>query len=178
MVVMVVEALSLVVTGSPFPFWHIEELDAPVAVQSCTKTRLILEDGSEVSLPFIEEIPHESPLFLAALSDGIEVSTSGEAFGLMWVDRVCGRDPVLWYKRRINLSHLAGALHPGGIDRSLVHPEAVAFLEQNCINLLERNQSHRKGNLTAFDLNDLRKFGRQYEYSAQTAEAGRRGRAE
>lgn len=162
-------------TGSPIPLWHIEELNDPVAVKFATKTQLILEDGQEITLPFITELPHDNPLFQAAILEGIEINEDGSAFGLMWLDRSCGNDPVVWNKVRVNLGDLAGALQPDGIDESIVHPDAIAFLEEHKrIDFSESSRSHGKGHLTMWDRINMSAVRKQFEHSARLAETNDR----
>lgn len=165
--VLVLGGLHMLMTGSPIPLWHFEQLDAPVHVRSITAESLLLEDGRTVALPFIEEIPHDNPLFQAAVSDGIEITTGGEAYGLMWLDRNCGNDPVVWRRMRVNLSDLAGALHPAGIDSSIVHPEVIALIgEHYRIGLSEPSRSRRNARLTVWDQSKMQTIRRQFEHSA------------
>ncbi|APZ93344.1 hypothetical protein [Fuerstiella marisgermanici] len=157
-------------TGTPIPLWHFEELNNPVAVTSATANALILEDGVEVTLPFISEIPYDSPLFKAAITEGVEINEDGAALGLMWLDRNCGLDPVVWRKVRVNLSDLAGALHPSGIDESIVHPEAIEHLAvYKRIDYEPSSRSHKKNHLTLWDRSNMQAVRRQFEFSATLA---------
>ncbi|MCA9124946.1 MAG: hypothetical protein H6822_06575 [Planctomycetaceae bacterium] len=159
-------------TGSPIPLWHIETLNDPVAVVSTTKTHLILDNGQRMTLPFITELPYDSPLFQAAILEGIEINDDGSAFGLMWLDRSCGNDPFVWNKVRVNLGDLAGALNPNGIDKSIVHPDAIAYLEEcKRIDLTQTIRSHQKGHLTMWDRINMSAVREQFEHSALLAEA-------
>lgn len=136
---LVVAGLHTLMTGSPVPFWHIEVLNQPTAIQRIEKDQLVLADGSTVRIPLINDLPTESPLFLAAVQNGVEINESGEVFGLLWADRICGNDPCVWRRLRVNLSELCGALNPDGIDNSRIHPEVIAFLAEH----------HRLGSLQA-----------------------------
>ena len=168
--VLIPGSLTLI-TGFPVPLWHIEELNDPVAVKSATRTHLILEDGREVTLPFVVELPHDNPLFQAAIAEGIEIDSDGSAFGLMWLDRNCGLDPVVWRKVRVNIGDLAGALLPTGIDESIVHSDVIAYLEEHHrIDFSQSNRSHRKGYLTMWDCRNMRAVRKQFEHSAMLAE--------
>lgn len=152
-------------TGSPIPLWHIEHLNAPVVVRSISEMHFILADGRKVALPFIKELPQENPLFLASIADGIEVSPTGEVYGLMWLDRNCGNDLVVWRRLRTNLSFLAGALHPAGIDDSLIHPDAIAYIQENKrIDLSASSRSHRNRHLTVWDWSNMRGVQREFEW--------------
>jgi len=157
--------LHTMLTGSPIPLWHIEHLNAPVVVRSISETHFVLEDGRKVVLPFIKELPHDNPLFLASIADGIEVSPSGEVYGLMWLDRNCGNDPVVWRRMRINLSFFAGALHGAGIDESLIHPDVIAYIQEDKrIDRYTFSRSHRNRHLTAWDWSKMRAVQREFEW--------------
>ena len=157
-------------TGSPLPLWHIESLNSPFAVRSISASHLVLDDGREVALPFIKELPSENPLFLAAISNGIEISPCGEAFGLMWLDRNCGNDPVVWRRLRTNLSFLSAALHPAGIDEARIHPDAIAYIQENKrINLSIQSSRHRKHHLTVWDWSMMRSVQREFEASEEAS---------
>ena len=163
-----VAGCNTLLTGSPVPFWHIESLINPVAVHSISQTHFELEDGRKVALPFIKEIPSENPLLLAAISNGIEVGPSGEVYGLMWLDRNCGNDLVVWRRLRTNLSDLAGALHPPGIDQSLIHPDLIAYIQDNKnIDLSLPSRSHRKHHLNIWDWSNMRAIRREFEASVE-----------
>ncbi len=161
----------MLMTGFPIPLWHIEALSAPLAVRSTTETHLILENGRRLSLPFIVKIPHDNPLFQAAISGGVEVHDDGTAHGRMWLDRSCGNDPVVWRLVRVNLSDLAGALQPTGINPSVVSPVAIAELkERGLISIARPTRVHRKGHLSVWDLRTLRIVHQQFEYSTSLTE--------
>ena len=169
-VVLSLGACLTLLTGSPIPLWHIETLNDPVTVTSVTESQLVLEDGQGIALPYITAIPHDNPLFQTAISEGIEIDADGNAFGLMRLDRGCGNDPVVWYKVRVNLGDLAGALNPSGIDQSIVHPDAIAFLEEHKrIDFSESSRSHRKRHLTMWDRMNMHAVREQFEHSAQLA---------
>ena len=151
-------------TGSPIPLWHIEHLNAPVLVRSITKTHLHLEDGRKITLPLIKELPHDNSLFRAAISNGIEVGTSGQVHGLMWTDRSCGNDPVVWRRLRVDLSVLAAALNPVGIDDTHVHPDVIAFIqEHHRIDMSAPSRSHRNQHLSGWDWTRMRSVQREMD---------------
>jgi hypothetical protein len=155
-------------TGSPIPLWHIEKLDAPVPVSTAAEHHLVLQDGRKITLPFIKTIPYDSPLFKAALANGIEITRDGEAYGLMWSDRFCGNDPVAWRRLRVNLSNLAGALSPEGIDPAFLHRETISFLaEHKRIDLSEMCSSHYRGHLTMWDGMKMRSVRKEFDYWAE-----------
>ena len=117
-------------TGSPIPLWYIEELQNPAKVLAVSDTSLTLEDGSEVELPYIQEIPESHGLFLKALKHGVEVRDDGEVFGLLNLRKLCGNDPVAYRRVRVNLSDLAGVLQPSGLNPEIVPEEMVSFFEE------------------------------------------------
>lgn len=112
-------------TGSPFPTWDLESLNSPVIVKSVKADGLLLEDGRTIKLPFVKRIPAEDPLMLAAVEHGVEIADDGKVFGLLRVDRACGVDTCVWYRRRVNLASLAAILLPNNLDESQVSPEVV-----------------------------------------------------
>ena len=163
---LLVAGCHTLLTGSPIPLWHIDQLEAPRIVKSVSASHLELADGQNVALPFIKALPQDNPFFQEALSSGIEISPTGEVFGLMWLDRHCGNSPVLWRKRRVNLSELAAALHPAGMDDSIVHPDEIAFIQENWkITLAPSSRSHRTYHLNQMVLNSMRAVHRLFEPS-------------
>ena len=121
----------MLLTGSPIPLWHSEQLDHPVVVKALTDKTLVLADGRSVALPFIKRLPKSDPVFLKALTRGVEVGQDGEVVGLIRDYRTRGNDPFLWTDRRINLSDLAGLMNPDGIDDSIVPAEQIKDLKKN-----------------------------------------------
>ena len=100
-------------TGSPIPLWHIERLDHPVGeITAIGDEALELKDGSTVRLPFIKRLPRTDPLLAKAVSRGVEVGQGGVVYGLVEPTRMCGNDPVVYYRVRINLSELDGSYLP------------------------------------------------------------------
>lgn len=120
--------MHFAITGSPIPLWHLEKLTNPVHVRAISATALVVTDGREIGLPFIKELPKDDLLFRAAVQNGVEVDTNGRVYGLLWMERYCGNDAVYWRREKIDLSELAGAIHPRGLDESQLHPEAIDFL--------------------------------------------------
>jgi hypothetical protein len=118
-------------TGSPIPLWHIERLNHPVAVRSIGEDSLALQDGRQIRLPFIKKLPKADPCFTRAVTHGVEIADGGEVFGLIDPIRMCGNDPNIFYRVRINLSDLAGSLDPDGIDDAVVHPELIKEFKEN-----------------------------------------------
>lgn len=162
---------NLILTGSPIPCWQIEQLNHPVSVRSVTASKLILETGQEVTIPFIKGLPHDNPLFKTAISQGVEISPDGTLFGLMWVDRYCGNDLVVWRKWRIDLSVLAGALHPEGIDDTLVRPDILDDLRNHPIKWSPQSFSHQRHRLSGWEGIFLRRIQHQLrEGVAQTGD--------
>jgi hypothetical protein len=174
---LIVGGCHTLMTGSPIPLWSIETLDVPLPVSATTENHLVLQDGRTVTLPFIKRIPHENPLFKSAISNGIEVASDGEVYGLMWSDRFCGNDPVAWRRLRVNLSNLAGALQPESLDAASVHPETISFLaEYKRINLAEMPWSHDRGHLTMWDGMKMRSIRRAIDDWAEHRKNGPAGK--
>lgn len=149
-------------TGSPMPLWSVERLNDPQEVEAITETHLRLKGGTEVTLPFIKTIPKDNSLLREAVRAGVEIDEGGEVFGLLWVDRFCGNDPFVSRKRRINLTELAGALNPQGIDDSKVPPAKVDWLQKvGLISISQTRRDHREGHLGGMDIFDLRMVRRQ-----------------
>jgi hypothetical protein len=170
---LIVGGFHTLMTGSPIPLWHLENLESPVPVAATTEEHLVLQDGRKITLPFINSIPHENPLFKAAIVNGIEIAGDGEAYGLMWSDRSCGNDPVAWLRLKINLSNLAGALRPEGIDAVALPPETISYLaEHERISLSEMRSSHDKGHLTMWDGMKMRYFRRAIDDWAERQKNG------
>ncbi len=119
---------NLLLTGFPFPIYHIERLHSPVAVQQVNKDTLQLADGRRVPLPLIKEIPADDAVFTTALQHGVEVTDGGVVFGLVEWPRFCGNDPVIYNLRRIDLTELAAALHPAGIDDGVIPAAEISRL--------------------------------------------------
>ncbi|HEV3167674.1 MAG TPA: hypothetical protein VGZ22_26960 [Isosphaeraceae bacterium] len=122
---------NLLMNGNPLPFrWgYVERLSHPVAVRQVTSQALTLADGRGVRLPFIARIPHDNRLFAKAIKQGVEVNGRG-VFGLLRFRSTCGHDFHSSYTYRVDLSALAGALDPSGIDDSIVSPEVIANLKE------------------------------------------------
>lgn len=109
-------------SGSPIPLWRVEVLDSPVQIRTITDSSFILEDGREVHLPYIKELPKDDPLIRAAIRDGVEINANGRVYGLLeHGDRLCG-DPVWWSRTRFDLSELSGMLNPEGLDEDRFYP--------------------------------------------------------
>ena len=168
---LVVSGCHLLTTGSPIPLWHIESLNNPVPVTSVTGAHLILEDGCEVHLPYIVQLPKDNLLFQQAISDGIEIDDNGEIVGLIWFDRFCFRDAVWWRKMRVNLSGLAGALNPDGIDTSVISSKEIARLKEKLsIDLTQPKRSHSKCRLTLWDYTCMQTLRKAFERSTTQLE--------
>ena len=121
----------LLLTGSPFPIYHIERLHSPVAVKQVDKDVLQLADGRRVHLPLIKEIPANDVVFNTALQHGVEVTDGGDVIGLIQWPRFCGNDPVTYRLQRIDLTELAATLHPAGIDDGAVPADEISRLVAN-----------------------------------------------
>ena len=153
----------MLLTGSPVPLWHIERLDHPVPVGAVGEDALVLADGRRVRLPFIKRLPKDDRVFARALGHGVEVGQAGEVFGLIEPPRICGNDPVVFYRERINLSQLAGFLDPDGIDDSIVHPIAIQSLKENCI------QTDYRHGMPFNIMGQVRRVRQVFEYSSSSA---------
>lgn len=112
-------------TGSLYPTWYIEELQHSVPVAVFSESGLVLQNGDCLRLPFIKRLPVRHPVFQEAIRDGVEVHADGEVFGLLRVHNLCGNDPVVYRRLRVNLSDLAGVLNPAGIDADVVSPDVI-----------------------------------------------------
>lgn len=145
--------LHLLGTGSPIPLFTRETLLHPSQVKAVTKEHLMLADGTVRKLPYIQMIPANSPLFQAAVAEGVEVATDGEITGLLWVGRICGNDPYYWHKSRINLTDLAAAIDPEQIDPS-VPREALEVIKECRLDphrdSPERFNAYSKGHVRQF----------------------------
>ena len=150
--------MHMLATGSPIPLWHIEHLDHPVRVRNAGESSLELADGRSIRLPFIKTLPKDDPCFAKALVHGVEVTQSGEVYGLIDPARMCGNDPTIFYRKRVNLSDLAGVLYPDGIDDSVIHPEAKG-VQGKLLHRLTRSKGNAvwtldEGGLPAENLRD------------------------
>jgi len=141
----------LLLTGSPIPLWHLEELRSPVAVCRATAEHLELADGRTIKLPYVRKIPFRNPLFQTALEHGVEINDDGEVFALMWQDPICGNDPVVWKRFRINLTDLAAALDANGLDDELVSTETIEYISEHKQIETTSPRSHAKGHLSGWD---------------------------
>lgn len=117
-------------TGSPIPLWYVEELEHPEPVMAVADSALILANGAHVELPFIRKLPTDHPVFDEAVQHGVDVHSNGEVVGLLRVQRICGNDPVVFRRVRVNLSDLAGVLNPSGIDPDVVPPDVIDLYEE------------------------------------------------
>jgi hypothetical protein len=128
---LILSGCHTLLTGLPIPLWHIERLRDPVAVTVIGDGALVLADGRRVRLPYITKLPQDDPAFAQALRHGVEVDDDGRVFGLIDPPRMCGNDPVVFTRQRIDLSELAGVLDPDGIDDSMESPEEIQNLKEN-----------------------------------------------
>lgn len=174
--VLVIGGFNMMSFGSPIPLWQLERLKEPVMVRSVSESQLVLENGGTIKLPAIKKLPYDNQLFHAAINDGVEIRPDGQIYGLIWFDRACGNDPVVWRRLRVNLSDLTGALHPAGIDDSFVPPDAIAFLQENSkIELSQSSRSHQKGHFTLWDRQKMQMVREQFERSSTTAASAEAG---
>lgn len=126
--VLLFSGFYFLMTGFPFPVYHIERLRSPVAVEQVHKAALQLADGRQVSLPLIKELPADDALFNIALQHGVEVNTNGDVYRLIEWPKFCGNDPTIYNLRRINLTELAAALHPAGLDDAVIPTAEITRL--------------------------------------------------
>lgn len=140
-------------TGNPFPTWHLESLNSPIAIKSVKADGLLLADGRTIKLPFVKRIPADDPLMLAAVEHGIEIADDGKVFGLLSVKRSCGYDS-LWIRRRVNLASLAAILLPNNLDDSQVSPEVVEYILEMDSDLAPgyRPRRYDEGRVDIYDL--------------------------
>jgi hypothetical protein len=165
---LILSGFHMLGTGSPIPLWHIERLKNPVAVAAVENDSLVLADGRRAPLPFIKKLPKDDPLFARVLSQGVEVGDRGEVFGLVEPARMCGNDPVVFYRKRIDLSELAGVLDPDGIDDAIVLPADIQEYKENHYS----RTRDRRG--MPFDIMaQARRLGRIYESARDRLETER-----
>jgi hypothetical protein len=98
--------LGFIVTGLRRHDGRVEVLQAPSLVRQITAEGLVLENGSLVKIPFVQNIPTNLPVLVAAIQRGIEVEPTGHVIGLIKVWHGCGNDPVLSHVGRIDLTGL------------------------------------------------------------------------
>jgi hypothetical protein len=85
---------------------------------------------------------------------------------------------VMWRRVRVNLSDLAGALHPEGIDPAFLNPDWKLFLDERMrIGLSRWRSSHDRGHLTMDDGLKMRKVRQEIDYwvEAHRQDAGEAG---
>ena len=94
----------------------IEQLDAPVRVRAWDRGALILEDGKQVRLPELKDLPAENNAILGeATKHGIELAQDGRVYGLVKIHHWCGNDSVDNHLAKVDLSRLllfAGYANP------------------------------------------------------------------
>lgn len=160
-----VAAFNTLLTTSPIPLWYFATLDDPVKVMTMTEDHLVLADGRNITLPFIKKLPYDNKLFQAAIANGVEIMSDGEVVGLMRLDKWCGHDPIQWKRIHVNLSNLAGALRPEGIDESVMSGEHLAFVaEHKRIDLSTWDSSHQRGHLTTWDCTKMRQIRNEFDW--------------
>lgn len=155
----------MLLTGSPIPLWHIERLNNPVTVTAIEREVLVLADGRRVRLPFIKRLPQENAVFVRALRHGVEVGEDGRVFGLIEPPRMCGNDPVVFYRFRANLSELASVLDPSRIDESVIPPEAIQEIKDLTSRSFDRN------GLPYFVTGQMARVRRTFEWCAESRKA-------
>lgn len=163
-------ACATVLTGTPTPGWRLEKLNCPVAVKSIAPTGLVLFDGRTQTLPLVKRLPANDPLMLAAVKNGVEITEDGNVFGLLWVDRVCGLDPYVWDRRRVNLAILVAFLSPENLDEAQTPATVISEIQEYHRHFASdfRPRRYSEGRINGYDLqrmygieSDLRNAARQ-----------------
>lgn len=160
--VLLIGGCHLLMTGSPIPLWYIERLDHPVDVETVTADGLVLHDGRRIALPDIKTVPAGSTVFRKALKDGVEVQPDGEVIGLLNVLRICGNDPVVYKKLRVNLTDLAGVLNLSALQAGTLSPEDLAILKDSFGTVTDSVR------IDAFFLSKMRRLRKEIEHSKET----------
>ena len=109
-------------TGSPFPIFHIETLNNAVKISAITADGLVTEDGRKLIIKHVQAIPTELPALRDAVRNGVEIDPEGYLVGRLKIQHWCGNDPVRYHLGRVNLSCL---LLLSGAPTSLMLPEGM-----------------------------------------------------
>ncbi|MCX7009975.1 MAG: hypothetical protein NTY53_22495 [Kiritimatiellaeota bacterium] len=83
-----------------------ETLQAPSAVRQITPEGLVLANGALLKIPYVQTIPTNLPVLVAATQSGVAVEPTGHVIGLIKVWHWCGNDPVRSHVGRIDLTGL------------------------------------------------------------------------
>lgn len=105
-VVWCLPCLSIIVTGLLRHDGKVEVLQAPRMVRQITAEGLLLENGSLVKIPYVQNIPTDLPVLVAATQRGVEIDKDGQVIGLIKVWHWCGNDPIRSHVGRIELTGL------------------------------------------------------------------------
>jgi hypothetical protein len=112
---------------------RVEVLNAPAGVRQITPGGLVLENGSLVKIPYVEHVPTNLAVLVAAVSSGVEIDKDGHVIGLIKVWHWCGNDPIRSHIGRIDLTGLL--LFAGATPTQSVPTNAFPVAEK--INLTE-----------------------------------------
>ena len=103
-------AFHLLLTGSPIPLGIVDSLHSPKSVTAIEDDGVKTADGARANLPNASRI-RERPLLVEDIfKHGIEVTPSGDVYGLIRIHHWCGNDPVRYHLARVNLLSLAALL--------------------------------------------------------------------
>lgn len=124
-------AFHLLLTGSPIPLWITDSLHSPKAVSAIDDHIIKTTDGGQIHLPYAARIRERPPLAEDILKHGVELSSSGEVYGLIRIHHWCGNDPVRYHLARVSLLSLAALLEydPGmHASNRRIDPGTLHFL--------------------------------------------------
>lgn len=106
----VLGAFHILLTGSPIPLWVVDKLNSPKAVASIENDLIKTINGEILPLPKAELLGEHFRLSEDVLKNGVELTPSGEVFGLIRVHHWCGNDPVRYHLARVSLMSLVTML--------------------------------------------------------------------
>ncbi len=132
-----------VITGSPVSLWIKDNLNSPQGVTSIEDDAIRFASGNRIPLPGAKLL-RDTPSFSHALSKhGVELTSSGELFGLIKVNHWCGNDPVRYHVSRVNLASLI-AYYSGSprarVSQRGVDPGALSLLQLPAKEITQRNK--------------------------------------
>ena len=179
----VVLTLTLLVGAIGFFVWpfvgpfrhegHAETLQTPRQIRQITPEGLILENGTLLKIPYVQSIPTNLPVLLAATQRGVEVEPSGQVIGLIKVWHWCGNDPVLSHRGRVDLTGLlllAGATPTEpDLTNAVPRPEHID-LEKWGLNIDQYLQMRCLGRLAAGEFGPKKKAIQKPGATADSAE--------
>ena len=97
---------GLIATGLLRHEGKMEALHEPRLVWQITAEGLVLENGSLVKIPYVQNIPTNLPVLMAATQRGVEIDKDGQVIGLIQIWHWCGNDPIRSHVGRIDLTGL------------------------------------------------------------------------